>query len=419
MHADPATDSAASFERISAVWLGVAAALTSATQLRLPGLPVGPGEILLVTWVIVTITARLMSGRIASAPVTRVFTGVWLLSYLLMLTGWLVAIVIGKRGVGAVHDFLAFLLAGLAVITLASDPRLRSTMRRAGSVAMATTALPLVMLLAIVPLTLTLGPLFLFPGRFQGWAANANQVALAMAAVPFLAFRQAARVPRRRGFFIIVAVASMLVGLASASDGLLVGWIGGLFLAAAAWAVRFWTRPRTSFGSAAVVAILLPMAIVGAMALSAPHAVRVVTEEAEEMYYGQNQQGAVRLALWRNGVKAMSLSPVVGLGPGRHSGLVRPHTGSEAHNSFVDWGTSTGVAGAALLIGLYLWVLIRALRSGSAALFSAVAVIIVVSIFGYYMRHPLFWFYLLWIAVEAEPGRTAQRQGMPALNPAT
>jgi O-antigen ligase len=112
------------------------------------------------------------------------------------------------------------------------------------------------------------------------------------------------------------------------------------------------------------------------------------------LYEAEGGQGQVRVLLWENGVEALLSAPLLGLGPGGHSGIAAPFSGAEAHNTFVDWGTNTGLVGLLAYVALLTWIAIDVWRSRHPTLIAALVATQVLSMFHFTLRHPVYWFYL-------------------------
>jgi O-antigen ligase len=129
-------------------------------------------------------------------------------------------------------------------------------------------------------------------------------------------------------------------------------------------------------------------------------------QDAAWNYFNYNDQGRVRLDLWVHGVEAWAHSPLVGLGPGAFSGIDRPFQGSEAHNTIIDWGASTGLLGVAAWLALAGATAFATIRARSLPLAGACIAFFVFAQFHYVMRHPILWFVqlaLLALVLERHP----------------
>jgi O-antigen ligase len=119
--------------------------------------------------------------------------------------------------------------------------------------------------------------------------------------------------------------------------------------------------------------------------------------------YNYGSQGSDRLTLWKNGIAALSHSPLFGLGPGAHSGYTRPFLDTEAHNTFIDWAASYGIIGLICYLTLLGWIGWKTWKNGSSALVAALISLVGYSVFVYTARHIVFWFSLLAIVGLSTP----------------
>ncbi|MBW3654476.1 MAG: O-antigen ligase family protein [Gemmatimonadetes bacterium] len=379
--------------RPAGLWLGTGVALSTATQLR-PGIPLGPGEILLAGWLGASFASMFWKNRLEYSTQARSFGLFWAASFLLMLAGLLAGIFMGLASSDPWHDLQAYCLVAALVMTALSKPGGVDEVRRAVPVAMVVSTIgPMAILLATFPGG-TLGPLQAWIGpRFMGWSLNPNQVSLAMAPVPFLGVYGFLHAQRRaaRAMYVLVVLLGTVLGLATLSDGLVVAWAGCVaVLVGWSW-VRGLLRGRFPFARGAAIYVVAPAAVLGVMALTASAVFQRLTASAEVIYTTQGQ-GDLRLRLWSHGLQALAASPVVGLGPGGHSGYTSPFDNFEAHNTYIDWATASGVVGLLLLVALLVWAAGR--TRGEPLLLATLLVLSMVSVFGHYLRHPTFWFYL-------------------------
>jgi O-antigen ligase len=118
--------------------------------------------------------------------------------------------------------------------------------------------------------------------------------------------------------------------------------------------------------------------------------------------YAEGDQGEKRFTLWLNGLQAIRESPLFGFGPGSFSGKAAPFQSNEAHNSFIDWGMSTGAVGLTIYLGLLAWTARCALRSGEVIPVAMLISVVMVSVFGYVLRQPDFWMVLVLVLILSE-----------------
>jgi O-antigen ligase len=253
-------------------------------------------------------------------------------------------------------------------------------------------------LLIVALLVDGLGPLQLWYGaiRFRGWAENPNQLALLVAAAPFVSIHFALRARTRiiMSLFVGCALLSFAAGIATTSDALIVSWCA----AAALLLVALWKDVilRGSRHMSVLVAngVLMPTLLAAILVLYG-HAIYDIVADVLFGIYAFGDQGSVRLSVWQNALAAWERSPVVGLGPGSYSGYSGPFEGTEAHNTLLDWSASAGTLGLVLLLLLYGGLVTQLLRSRARILLLALTSILTFSLFHYVMRQPLFWVWLV------------------------
>lgn len=395
-------------------WLAAGIVLTTATQLRAAAVPLGPGELLLVGWVAVIASALVFAGRVRPSPLAGVVIGFWAVAYALMVAGWIVARHLGLEARMALHDAPAFLFLSVVTGTIVLRENALDEIRATGPWLVPFSVVPLVLILAAVATgRVMVGPFEAWVGRYQGWAINANAVALVMTPVPFVIFHQLGRTrgwPLRTAW-VLLLLCALAVGVATLSDGLTVAWTLGIgTLLVLSW-LNLVSRPRLPLGTAALAYVLVPLVTVLVVLLTGYQAWQFLQESAEGIYNKQEGQGSFRLRLWVYALVAIARSPLVGLGPGAHSGHLGPFGDGEAHNTFLDWGASTGLLGVSLYVALLAWVLVQAYRARTPTLLCAAMALASFSMFHYVLRHPVFWFYLMYVAAESQARLAAPPEG--------
>jgi O-antigen ligase len=390
--------------------------LTSATQLRIPGMPLGPGEALLAGWLAATVLGLAWSRTVRRGPMLTLMGGFWAVGFVALLAGFLPVSprVYEPTSWSIVHDLTSFVFTASIIVGFAAAGAEFERVRRAALLVLTLTVVPLCTLYLLAFSMPSLGPFDLWYGsRFVGWAANPNQLALAVLAAPFVALRlAAAQRGGARAWAVCLAVGSVVVGVASRSDALLASWAAGAgVMAVLAWA-RLGLRGVHSIGAAAVAYLLLPLLIVGGVLSFGPELARGAEALVSEAY-DDGGQGADRLRLWRHGVDAIRAAPVFGLGPGSHSGDTGADGTSEAHNTLIDWGASTGLVGIAAYLAVLGWAVLAAWRRGRISLLSAVVAMVCFGMFHYVLRQPVYWFYIVAVAVLS--GDAGTRESKPVL----
>jgi O-antigen ligase len=377
----------------STAFFVVAAVLASATQLRMSAAPLGPGELLLVTWLAVQFALIAIGRRSFDSAGSAPYLAFWTVSLLALLAGGIVNRVLDLYAYKFTHDLLTFVFVPLVFCVFVTLPQSNAVAWRAAEWFVGFLATAVILLFGVSLISQDVAGLSLwFEGvRFQGWAANPNQLALALATLPFLALYLARRSRGMRAAVIyVLAAGSIVVGIATLSDALFVAWGGALAAAVLlAWLQRI-QRPFNGIVSAGFFMVVVPLLGVAAAVATGRVLGSALFEQLRLMYELQGQ-GSVRITLWENGIKAIGASPVVGLGPGAHSGLLNPFGGAESHNTWIDWAAATGLAGIAAYIALLAAILVSILKRRSAALLGAFVSLIALSMFHYVIRHPIYW----------------------------
>jgi O-antigen ligase len=159
---------------------------------------------------------------------------------------------------------------------------------------------------------------------------------------------------------VVVAVIATAAVVRSSSRG------GVVFLAFGLLAsVPLWLRKRPGRRWPWLVGLVGLAVVVGALAWTRVPALR---EGFEDLLLVEGIEGNTRWDLWAGTLDSFARSPLLGSGSGSYAyviGLDKPATGiailEQAHNDWLEWLSTTGLAGAALL-ALFLAPLVVALR---------------------------------------------------------
>lgn len=401
-------------EHLGALALGTALGLTSATQLRAPLLPVGPGEVLLLLWLAGSVFALVRGGRIVVTELVRPIVAFWLFTLGALALGWCCGIYLNLWDPGSTRDAIAVVLAAAVASVSTVQPKSVQRIWVASGALAITLVLGLGFLLAMVGLGKpVVGPVTSMYGfRFAGWALNPNQAALAVTIVPFVAWEHGrlAHSARARVAWTLVAIGGFGIGIATLSDALVLGWGAAAAIATGLWWWRTtfllspsrWRKLMAVFG--------IPLLAAAGLAVIGPRLMEIAEEKATSSY-DDGGQGSDRVARWAHGIDAAARSPIVGLGPGSYSGPFKAFEGEEAHNTLIDWLDATGIVGLAALLALWGWVGFRVRVSGRAGAGAAFCGLIVFSMFHFVLRQPVFWFFLVILAAPLPlPLRVAHRR---------
>jgi len=386
-------------KRFVAGWAALAVILTSATQLRSAAVPVGPGEVLLATWLLFVGLLLLRGQRVILGTVFRVLLLYWLIAVLLLSLGTIVALTLHKLDwQNFKFNTIALMLQAMFTCVLAlrfpeqGESSYYLTMART---ALLTCAVSMTGLLVLANLGISMGsiqPWYAY--RFRGWAENPNQMALMVLGMPFLGWHLLRQTQRRASkvLYGLAILGCIWVGLATWSDGLRVAWLGALTVIG----FLLWCRAfQRSSGPVIYLTHLIIPALILVLGIGLGEQLLARFEAIGQGVYSEGGQGETRLMNWVNGLRAMGHSPLVGLGPGAHSGLHEPFQGFEAHNTYIDWGTNTGLLGVALQLALLTWAAWRAWRARAFALLAGFGALLVFCVFAYTLRQPIYWLLLV------------------------
>lgn len=404
--------------------LGGGVVLSSASQFRLPGLPIGIGELCLALWISLSVT-RILAGCpvAASAALTRL-SAFWVAFALTLSIGACIGLLFDPLvDLGSMmHDATAYLLMACVTILASAEPDSESRLRQTAWFAVVFGNIGMVLQIAIGWGLLPQGPLDpWYWDRFRGWSENPNQAALYCAALGPLALHLAmsAQSGFARFWGFALAILPVVVGRLTKSDTFLIATvISTIFLIGLR--LRTWLAvPR--YGVRYIAAVLFILAAPPIVITLLPYGIAAADEAegfAKSLAKDKGGEATVatvdlRFLLWQQALLKGVESASLGLGPGPHS--ERP-TGPnprnlpgpfEAHSTPLDLYTQGGLLGLAALI----WLIGSTLRLTLLARFDALSALIcclaVFSISHFVLRHPIFWFALALCVAEGCSRRPA------------
>ena len=379
------------------VWMfGLGLSFSTATQLRIVQGIVGPGEALLLGALIYGVVIMFAQPRVGISTELFPLLLFWVLSFVLLIAGFILATNVSKQGFNAAHDILSyiFIVALLFVFILQTD---EVSARRIVVIAAGSGVLILFAIYIVAQFYLSAAGIdFWLDSRFKGWARNPNQLGLYFSSLPFLLLyliQQANSVYRKMCYIGILAL-SIMLGYATKSDALYLSWIVGFAILAMLYVVGKIRQPVAN-RLTLLLKVLIAVVILLVIIVTSAFLYEDIYQTILVMYDSHDNQGSVRLEIWKNALEAIMGSPFVGWGPGAHSGIHFPHGDFEAHNSLLDWGTSTGLIGVFTLLLLIIWIISLIVKRGSSILLASFTALIIVSLFHHYLRNPIFWVYLV------------------------
>ena len=382
-------------------------ALSTATQLRIPGTSYGPGELLLLAGAFGMVLTILTGTPLERSPLLVAFGGFWVAAFAALTAG--AVMLLPDRAFSDFelssffHDTRAFAFVAIVLVMFLVPSGVESRFRRITVLVFAFSIAPLAVLWVIAQRAPSFGPFhFWYWSRFLGWTQNPNQLALVVVTAPFIALHLSTYQTSwvARVVAVLTAIAAIVLGLASQSDALVLCWLaaGGVFVVGS-WG-RLAIRGRHSgiqgalaFGVAPAIALLI--------ALWAGPAIERRIVSASERTASEGNQGSTRVELWGKGLRAFATAPVFGLGPGAHAGDVRGEHAEEAHNTLIDWASSAGAVGVAAYLALLGWLGVVVWRTNSLLLVGAFVALFCFSMFHFVLRHPIYWQQLVSVAAFA------------------
>ncbi|WP_217312854.1 O-antigen ligase family protein [Richelia sinica] len=374
--------------------------MTNATQLRLPSLPIGLGEIMLFFWVILALIKLLINKLCLITPILKLVSLFWIVAFTSLTLGLEIADSMNLQSSEWYRDYFAFGFSFILSICLANSDFLYSQTQKMIDYVISFSMLALFSLFLFpysVPFLITW-----YDGiRFLGWSKNPNQLALLLSIIPFFSlylFKTSHQILSKLKFIILI-ILCFILGTATQSDALIFAWMIGLTISIFLESYLFlskkflfkkYIKSEIKGLIQAMIAVLFAIIIL----ILADFGYQQIYSTFANIY-DEGDQGSARTILWKNGMIAISYSPLFGLGPGAHSGEAGPFLDFEAHNTFIDWGSSSGILGIIAYISLLGWIAWQAWKKQSFIMFAAVICLMIFSSFHYVLRHPIFWFYLL------------------------
>ena len=409
-------------ESHSVWWLAFGLVMTSATRFRIPVVPVGIGELMVFAWILANVRDVRVTSLTAGNRPTGLFAVYWAIAVVLLLAGSAIAASRNLAAADGLRSWCAFVFAGFSVSVFCAIPNLQARARTL-SIALVVCEIGVFAIIYIgAEVTRDLNGSYTNwyynEIRYAGFAENPNQAALHLLGIPYLlaTWSAASRVFWHRLSLVPAVSVTYWMGLSTLSDALAVSWAVGALGALLVGLLRtsnvqkqaliliglsfttvcsIWHQgslysPIVRMFSAEVVETRKIHPI-----FSRPRAALCDSTKAIEDSRDEPRKRAVRFALWQHGLDALFTSPVLGLGPGAHSGLDKPFEAYEAHNSIIDWGTNSGFAGVLLFAALIFCLFKMAWHDRNYAGAIGILSLLMFAQFHYVFRQPIFWFYLV------------------------
>ncbi len=400
--------------------------LSMASQLRFGSLPVGPGEICLAGWVVLTLGRGALQHRVAMTTAFILMLIFWMVfaagESLGTLTGY--AIRDAHDTMLFLHDVLAYpLMAAIGCLSLIG-PRAEIRLHRTTWLLVAFGSLFLAPQLAAAGGFVDLPLLHpWFEDRFRGWSDNPNQLGLTCAMLVFLALHLADAASGRAERIAALActILPFFVGRLTKEDTFTFALIaaGPVFMV---MKLRSWwasSERRLTLRSAMALIALAG----GLLMLVSITPIAASVGGFENFGRGLMKNGGkeatsemdLRMELWKEALSRGLQVRMLGLGPGPHlpipasivagrvsgeqsSGQVDKHpaeTGTanfEAHNTMLDLFVQGGLLAVLSLVCLIATAFFTACRAQRSGLITLIFGLCLFAMTGLIIRAPMFWF---------------------------
>jgi O-antigen ligase len=404
--------------------LAIGLLLSTASQLRLRGLPIGAGELLLLAWSVWTFADKLTR---RSTVVTRALVTVslfWAIFAAAESLGLLNTLV---RGIPfdpdwLLHDAMAYPLVAAVACACAAEPPGR--LRRIAWLFAAGGALSLALQCAAAAGVISIPSVQpWYWQRMRGWSANPNQLAFLCTAIALLAIHLAATAAStsRSVAALLCLLLALVVGRLSGSDTFTLTLLVAVALASILRLRFSLLQPGPGQAMRMALGVVL---LAGVPMLAAAFAPLVMSERSAtaELQRGILKNGGkdagaeadMRLALWQQAIERGVDAGMLGLGPGPHLAIPRVLVAAraseagqpgniehprqngvpnfEAHNTLLDLFVQGGLIADLAILWLLGVALLAAYRARSASLVTLLCGITQFGLTNLIMRQPLFWF---------------------------
>ena len=407
------------------ILLAAGIALSTASQLRIPSLALGPGDISIAMWIGFTILTIAMGKVRPHRAALLTFIVFWSVFAFAQSVGACVGYMTDDKlnFPDVLHDSVAYLLmAAMTCLAAATTP---------------VNSLPRIewLLVAFSTLGLTvqvlagwgvLPPYAFDPwywDRFRGWSENPNQLALFCAIITLLSLHLAAQSKTGpRLLALLCAAVALVAGRLTKSDTFLIAMlVSGLVLVVLR--VHDWMTIRDNVVSlryAAALCIALSIVPLGLSLTPYVFADSLSMERfalsfsKEQGRQATEKTANLRLHLWNDALSRGVRAGALGLGPGPH--LDRPEgvrslpDPFEAHSTVLDTFLQAGLLGVFALVWIVGSAGVAAYVAKTNTLVALVGAIVVFGIPHLIIRHPIVWIALA-ICFLSKP-QTASRPSL-------
>jgi len=378
--------------------IAIALVCSSMTQFRIPGLPVGASEFIIIICILIHLP---LGNGVHGGNQPRSFIPILFLLLLATLPGYFVALVNEGTQFLALYNLVAttYVLALFTYLHFGYSYKLVSIEQLAKLFLLFSMLYfcILIILVFVEPtlvyvqddieaITVAIGgasqevgePIY----RLYGFSLNPNQLALHAIICTFLVlalWKDSSFIASL--FYLLVSVA---IGLLTRSDAYVISAVA-LIITSIFMGVLY--------GKSLLFGLMIVVPLLAAGVVFSKPIYNYVQQQASAS--GQDE---TRITLWKNGLEAGLERPLIGLGPGAWSGFEGPKEEEESHNSVIDYFTNGGLIGLTVLLFGIFALGFKLLFSGQSTLLAGFIAIFLFAMFHNVLRQPLMWFGLYFIA---------------------
>jgi hypothetical protein len=411
--------------------------LSTASQLRPAGAPVGPGEVCLVAWIVLMFGEALQPAN-RLTPATSRLVIFWLLFGMAQSIGTLNALAIADVHDTSLfmHDVFAYPLLAVISIFSVSGPDASSRLHRAAWLLVSLGSAILAAQVAQAWELIGFGAIDpWYWDRMRGWSENPNQLAFLCAVLWLLSLHLAdvAASTSARLAAIATAILPIYVGRLTKSDtfSLTLVAAGPIF---AALKLRTWLLGQPRFNFRAAIALVAALALPLLLASALPFAYSIAANAetlVQDMTKGNQREtentARIRFEAWRVAFDRGLESGMLGLGPGPHlpipdtiragredptgqpkyveHPLVNGTPNFEAHSTPLDLFTQGGLLAVFALAWLFGGAFLLTSTARLDGLTTLLCALTIFTVFHLLVRHPVFWFAIAMCLATPKTGK--------------
>jgi len=392
--------------------------LTTQTQLRIAGYISIP-EIILVFLVVYFFIQSLFFRRIKLDELSKKLIIFWLAIYILLGIGTISGIqTSGWPSNGFYHNLFAFLFIGPFTIFLANilpnKTHELTTLLYRMSIFILLYSIATFLIWKIVGNSDELYFIFqqIQVNRFTALSKNPNQFALGILVVPFVFLHFLEKQQEKEtiyGLFLISIASYVIISIGFST--LSTAYTLSIYIPLILLLIisSFLKNKRKFFAPVFLIFSFIFFGSININLSDTKHIQGVQNDSAilEDVNLNQSLptdivktikwKSSYRINTFLNGIEALKISPIFGFGPGNYSGLERPFSSYESHNTGLDWALSSGILGFIFLLLLVARIARKLISNKHLNLFVLLIAILIFSMFHNIYRHPLIWFYLIFL----------------------